>query len=143
MEIGISNFRVVHASGGDWRDLTEACMNQLGDTQSGENIGFVYVTDALDKNVRAIVDLLRGQTGISQWVGTVGFGICVSGIELFDTPSIAIMLGRLPPDSFRVCHRLDRIKMSSLTRLSRGQKIITPHLVLFMLIPDPLALMKR
>ncbi|MEK9691600.1 MAG: FIST N-terminal domain-containing protein [Rhodospirillaceae bacterium] len=102
MEIGISNFRVVHASGGDWRDLTEACINQLGDTQSGENIGFVYVTDALDKNVRAIVDRLRGQTGISQWVGTVGFGICVSGIELFDTPSIAIMLGRLPPDSFRV-----------------------------------------
>ena len=102
MEIGISNFRVVHASGGDWRDLTEACINQLGDTQPGENIGFVYVTDALDKNVRAIVDRLRRQTGISQWVGTVGFGICVSGIELFDTPSIAIMLGRLPPDSFRV-----------------------------------------
>ena len=107
MEIGISNFRVVHASGGDWRDLTEACINQLGDTQSGENIGFVYVTDALDKNVRAIVDRLRGQTGISQWVGTVGFGICVSGIELFDTPSIAIMLGCLPPDSFRVLPSID------------------------------------
>ena len=102
MEIGISNFRVVHASGGDWRDLTEACIDGLGDTQSGENIGFVYVTDALDSNVSAILARLREQTGVSQWVGTVGIGVCVSGIELFDIPAIAIMLGRLPTDSFRV-----------------------------------------
>lgn len=102
MEIGISNFRVVHASGRDWSYLTEACINELGDTQSGENIGFVYLTDALEQNVTAILSRLREQTGISQWVGTVGFGICVSGIELFDTPAIAIMLGRLPQDSFRV-----------------------------------------
>ena len=102
MEIGISNFRVVHASGRDWSYLTEACINELGDTQSGENIGFVYLTDALEQNVTAILGCLREQTGISQWVGTVGFGICVSGIELFDIPAIAIMLGRLPQDSFRV-----------------------------------------
>ena len=102
MEIGTSNFRVVHASGRDWSYLTEACINELGDIQSGENIGFVYVTDALDERVSAILGRLREKTGISQWVGTVGFGICVSGIELFDIPAIAIMLGRLPQESFRV-----------------------------------------
>ena len=108
MEIGISNFRVVHASGGDWSYLTEACINELGDTRSGENIGFVYVTDALEKNVTAILGSLKEHTGISQWVGTVGFGICVSGIELFDIPAIAIMLGRLPQDSFRVLPSIRR-----------------------------------
>jgi len=102
MAIAASGFRVVHATGGDWNDLTRACLDRLGDPPEGANIGFVYLSDSLDEDVRSILNRLRAETHIHHWVGTIGFGICVSGEELFDLPAMAVMVGALPKDSFRV-----------------------------------------
>ncbi len=93
-------FRVAHASGGDWEELTQACLAGMGSAPDGANFGFVYVTDSLDEDMRRIVDALIEATGIRNWVGTIGFGVCVGGEELFDLPAMALMVGSLPRDSF-------------------------------------------
>jgi small ligand-binding sensory domain FIST len=100
MEAITQNFQVAHADGGDWEDLTKNCLTRLGDLPAGANLGFVYVTDSLDEDLRFILKCLREETGIHDWVGTIGFGVCTSGTELFDVPAMAIMVGAVPRDSF-------------------------------------------
>lgn len=102
MDAITQSFQVAQASGGDWEDLTSACLSQLGPVPAGANLGFVYVTDSLDEDLRLILQRLRAETRIHDWVGTIGFGICVSRTELFDLPAMAIMVGAVPRDSFRV-----------------------------------------
>jgi small ligand-binding sensory domain FIST len=97
-----SAFDVAHATGGDWRDLTENCLSALGSLPPGANLGFVYVSDALDEDLRSILNRLREATRIHDWVGTVGFGVCVSSVEMFDMPAMAIMVGTVPQDSYRI-----------------------------------------
>jgi small ligand-binding sensory domain FIST len=102
MDAITENFRVAHASAGDWQDMTESCIRQLGEPVAGRNIGFVYVSDSVDEDLHRIVNRLREATRIYDWVGTIGFGVCVGGEELFDLPAMAVMVGSLPPGDFRI-----------------------------------------
>ncbi len=107
MEPGNSNFQAAHASGGDWRQMTEACLDQLSDAAGDANLGFVYVTDALAGDLRDIVDTLAGRTAVRDWVGTVGFGVCASGVEYFDVPAMVLLVGALPGDDYCVLPTLE------------------------------------
>jgi small ligand-binding sensory domain FIST len=98
----MESFRVVHASGGDWQEMTDRCLAAIGTLPDGVNVGFVYITDVLDEDLRNVVNALRKKTRIDDWVGTIGFGICVSGRELFDTPAMAVMVGAVPSDDYRI-----------------------------------------
>ena len=100
MDAITGTFRIAHASGGDWQDLTAACLAELGAAVDGANLGFVYVSDSLDEDLRHVLNRLRAETGVHDWVGTIGFGVCASGTELFDMPAMTVMVARLPRDSF-------------------------------------------
>ena len=100
MDAITQSFQVAQASGGDWEELTTGCLTELGPLPAGANLGFVYVTDSLDEDLRLILNRLRSETRIHNWVGTIGFGVCVSRTELFDMPAMAIMVGAVPRDSF-------------------------------------------
>lgn len=102
MQTTTETFRLAHAAGIDWERLTDQCLAALGGPLVGANIGFVYVTDSLDEALGRIVERLKSRTGIADWFGTVGFGICVTEREYFDTPAMSIMIGALPRDSFRL-----------------------------------------
>ena len=93
-------FQVAQAGGGDWQDITAKCLAELGPLPDSANLGFIYVTDSLDEDLRLILKQLREDTRIHSWVGTIGFGVCVSRTELFDMPAMAIMVGAVPRDSF-------------------------------------------
>tara|TARA_Y100001936_G_scaffold254166_1_gene326186 strand:- start:43270 stop:44409 length:1140 start_codon:yes stop_codon:yes gene_type:complete len=99
-EIQSEAFSIAHASGGDWQELTEACLLSLGKSAKGGNLGFVYVSDSLDEDLHLILKRLKEATRIHDWVGTIGFGVCVSGAEFFDMPAMAVMVGSVPQDSF-------------------------------------------
>jgi small ligand-binding sensory domain FIST len=95
-------FQCAHAVDGDWRTLTESCLAALGAAPAGANLGFVYVSDALDEDFERISNRLRAATGIADWVGTIGYGVIAGGREFFDRPAMVVMLGALAPDSFRL-----------------------------------------
>ncbi len=64
------------------------------------NLGFLYVTDSLADSMAEVLDLFREATGVEHWVGTVGMGICATGVEYYDRPAVAAMVGEFPQDSF-------------------------------------------
>lgn len=96
-----------HARGDDWSAAANACADQLGaslgDKVPGDaNLGFVYVTDSLAGDLDKITATLVQRSGIADWVGTTGIGICATGQEYFGEPAVAAMAGHFPADSFRI-----------------------------------------
>ncbi len=98
----MSPFRFGHAAAADWRQAADACVAQIGPVPDQANLGFLYATDVLAEELGAVLAFFRAATGVSQWVGTVGMGICATGREYYEEPAIAAMLGEFPPESFRV-----------------------------------------
>ena len=62
----------------------------------------LYVTDAIGDHLPAGLDRLKRATGIDEWVGSVGIGICATGREYFDEPAAAVMIADLDQQSYRV-----------------------------------------
>ena len=69
---------------------------------SEATLGFVYLTEGLGNSSANILDLLRERTGINDWVGAVGMGICASGAEYINEPAIAIMLSDIAPANYQI-----------------------------------------
>jgi len=95
-------FRFAHAAGDDWREIADACLDQLARVPAAANLGFLYVTDALAEDLDELLAQLKDATGVRAWVGAVGIGICATGTEYYEEPAAALMLGEFPPDGFRV-----------------------------------------
>lgn len=95
----VEPFRCAHAAGADWQSAAAQVLRRLGPA-AGANLGFIYVSDLFADDVEALLGFLRQRTGIENWLGTVGVGICATGVEYFDRPAIAAMVGRLPQARF-------------------------------------------
>jgi len=107
-------FRVGHASHSDWKTATELALKQLG-LGSGK-LGFMYITEAFVPYAAEMLALVKTHTGIADWVGSVGIGICATGTEYLDEPAVALMTCVLPPHAHSVFSGKDRPpRLGSLT----------------------------
>lgn len=97
-----TSFKAGCATGDDWQSVASNCLKQVGTEPSNANFGFLYITDSLAPYLQTLLDEVRKQTGIADWVGTVGTGICCSGREIYDEPAAVVLLATLPPDSYRL-----------------------------------------
>ncbi len=95
-------FLLGHAQSADWNEALEQCLQQIGAVPAQANIGFLYMTDMYADLATPILEQLRRKTGVTHWVGTVGIGICATGKEYSRTSAMAVMIGSLPDDSFRI-----------------------------------------
>ncbi|MBV6634122.1 MAG: FIST C-terminal domain-containing protein [Alphaproteobacteria bacterium] len=103
-DITTGPFRLAVARGQDWKEVAKRCLDDLG-AIGGANIGFIYVTDALVDDLGSILTLLRGITGIEDWVGSVGIGIVAGSEEILAEPALTLMVGHLPVGSFQLFRR--------------------------------------
>ena len=110
--------KVVHTAGEDWAHAAKVCADGLleADPTPGYTLGFLYVTDLLAEDMGSILTYLRQKTGIAQWVGSVGIGICANrgesadniipddqnAAEYFNRPAVAVMAMALPEEQFRI-----------------------------------------
>jgi small ligand-binding sensory domain FIST len=95
-------FSQAFATGGDWQAICEGLVAQLGTLPSGAGLGFLYASDSLADQLGALVSGLRIKTGVPHWVGSLGSGICATGLESYDTPAAAVMVTDLDPERFRL-----------------------------------------
>ena len=97
-----SAFRAGHAHAVRWLDAVEQALAGIGEPPPGANLGFLYVSDRLGGPAEAVLDRLRGETGVQDWIGSVGVGVLASGVEYFDEPAVSVMLAALPAGEFQV-----------------------------------------
>jgi len=104
-------FKFAHSDAGDWQAIARALVAGLAARPATEaeeppagtaRLGFLYVTDVIAGELGSIVAYLRDKTGVAEWVGSVGLGICASGAGYFDRPAAAAMIGEFAADSFLV-----------------------------------------
>ena len=93
-------FRTALALASDPSEAASQAVAALGGPRVGENLGFVYVTDAFSEQLGVIVERLTALTGITNWVGTVGFGVIAGERAAYDRAALAIMTGALPSEEF-------------------------------------------
>ncbi|MBI3431996.1 MAG: FIST C-terminal domain-containing protein [Hydrogenophilales bacterium] len=95
-----SPFKFAHAAHVDWTQAVQACMNQLGSIPSDATLGFLYVSDAFAGDLDAILAFFKRATGVPHWTGSVGVGVCATGVEYLEEPALAVMLGEFDPADF-------------------------------------------
>jgi small ligand-binding sensory domain FIST len=95
-----SSFAAAFAEG-DPERLAQSCLAQLPANKEA-TLGIVYVTEAVAPVLPRLVLELASGSGIEDWVGGVGLGVCGSGGEAYDRPAVVAMTAALPSDGFRV-----------------------------------------
>lgn len=96
------HFLLGHAEAPEWERAAEQCLQQIGYVPPEASLGFLYTTDTHAGLLPYILDHFREETGIRDWVGTVGMGICASGREYHETAAMSVMIGSFPEDGYRV-----------------------------------------
>lgn len=95
-------FRFGHSSGRSWRVAAKACVEALQPLPAGANLGFVYFSEHYSEQAETLLGWLVEQTGVRDWVGSVGIGVIATGTEYLEEPAMALMVGSFPPGSFQV-----------------------------------------
>ena len=88
-------FVVASASGNDSDELVANLFAKTKQAAYSANFGFLYVTETLATNLDEILQKIRQQFDVQDWIGTVGVGVCCTGREIYDQPAAVIMLANL------------------------------------------------
>lgn len=83
-------------------DAQRAALSLPADSPDPFPLGFVYITDHYAARADALLAELRQRWPWVSWVGGVGIGVAVSGVEYFDEPALVLMLADLSPGSFEL-----------------------------------------
>jgi small ligand-binding sensory domain FIST len=65
-------------------------------------LGWLYLSDRHAAQAEVLLELAQQRWPGTSWVGAVGVGVAASGVEYFDEPALALMLGALERGRFRV-----------------------------------------
>ncbi|HAJ14278.1 MAG TPA: hypothetical protein DCM06_17200 [Comamonadaceae bacterium] len=102
-------FPLAHATHPQWRMAAALVVAQLHAQMAlpgyaaDPPLGLLYITDRYAPHAQDILDYLSDELpGIRDWVGTVGVGICATGVEYVDEPAMAVLACDLPPEQYRV-----------------------------------------
>jgi small ligand-binding sensory domain FIST len=97
-----SGFRHAHAAARRWQDAARACVEALEPAPRGASLGFLYFSDHYAAHADELLDYMKEETGVDDWVGTVGIGVIATGTEYLDEPAMSVMLAAFPAESYRV-----------------------------------------
>tara|TARA_Y100000588_G_scaffold240042_1_gene253766 strand:+ start:229 stop:1350 length:1122 start_codon:yes stop_codon:yes gene_type:complete len=109
----MDRYTLAHSSGADWKSTAEQCLAEIKrpEQRTGyAQIGLLYLTDNIAADTEDILAFLREQTGVRDWVGSVGMGICATGQEYFDEPAIAILITEVEENSYRLLEGTKNLK---------------------------------
>lgn len=109
------SFAVSHES--HWRSAAKELETKLSNRNQFDAIrrlGWFYVTDDHSDNLNKMVLYLRQATGVSDWVGSVGMGICWHDGsddfgETFGSPGAIVMISEHREDSFAIFQPLEEL----------------------------------
>ena len=91
-----------HAAAERWQDAAGSIVERLGQLEHGHRLGFVFVTEAYATDLPEIEVFLRQATGVPNWVGAAGMGVCGHCIEYFDEPAMSVLVLPIVDDAFRI-----------------------------------------
>lgn len=95
-------FAAAISAGTNWQTATAGIVEQLAGRTDGHRMGFVYATDALTEMLDPVLDMLKQETGVMDWTGTTGYGVCGGGESHFDRPALSVMTCDLDASDYQL-----------------------------------------
>ena len=120
-------FKLATASGHNTRELVNKCLHQLGNVRGKYHLGFVYANDTLGDDLKNILGRLKQETGIKDWIGSVGMALCSTGTEYYDTKALVVMLADIESKDFEIIGASDLNEEQLLEHISSYCKEELPH----------------
>ncbi len=120
-------FQFATARGQPARELVNDCLCQLGAVRGKFQLGFIYANDTLCDDLQGIVGRFKQETGIEDWVGTVGIGLCSTGTEYYDEAALVVMLADIEARDFTIVGARDLSEEQLLEQVSGRCKEDLPH----------------
>jgi small ligand-binding sensory domain FIST len=127
-----ASFVHAHAAHEDWQVALAECQAQIDAQlvarQAGPGgaaaltLGWCYLSDYYAPSAEAILAALQENWPGVAWVGTAGVGVFANGVEYIDEPAMVLMVGALPPTTFRL--------FSGIQPLSAHAASFVPHTAL-------------
>jgi small ligand-binding sensory domain FIST len=112
-------FPLAHAAHPQWRMAAALVLAQLRAQLAMPGAGacpslaLLYITDHYADEAEDILAHFSAELPeVSDWAGTVGIGLAVTGAEYFDEPALAVMLCDLPADQYRVYSGVSPLPLS-------------------------------
>jgi small ligand-binding sensory domain FIST len=122
-----ATFLLAVATSTDTRKLVNDCLLQLGNVQGIYQLGFLYANDSLGEDLEEILGRLKQETGIDHWIGTLGLGVCSTGDESYEEPTLAVMLADIDPKHFSIVGSNEVSEEKLLEEISAYCKEELPH----------------
>lgn len=97
-----NDFISAHAAADRWQDAAGSIVARLDRLGATHRLGFVFVTEQYAASLPEIEVFLRQTTGIPNWVGAAGMGVCGHRVEYFDEPAISVLLMPVDDEAFRL-----------------------------------------
>lgn len=91
-----------HAAAERWQDAAGSIVARMGPLEPCHRLGFVFVTEAYAADLPEIEVFLRQTTGVPNWVGAAGLGVCGHCIEYFDEPAMSVLVLPIEEEAFRL-----------------------------------------
>lgn len=115
------------ATGPEPRKLVNDCLLQLGNVRGKFQLGFVYANDSLGEDLEDILGRLKQETGIDHWLGTLGLGVCSTGAESYEEPTLVVMLADIDTKHFSIIGSNEVSEEKLLEEISSYCKEELPH----------------
>lgn len=122
-----TSFPLGVATGSSPRKLVNDCLQQLGNVRGKFQLGFIYANDTLSEDLEDILGRLKQETGIQHWIGSLGMGVCSTGAEYYDDPTLVVMLADIKPSQFSIIGNNDFDEEKLLEDVSSYCKEELPH----------------
>jgi len=110
-------FSLVHASGDEATAVVRDCLDQIRANPVDATIGFVYVSEEMGCSFETAIEILRLELPSVNWVGATVPSIFAGDQHLAGKPSVAVLLGDLALDQFRIMSTTRRNIAGQLDRL--------------------------
>ena len=120
-------FQLGVASGTNSRKLVNDCLQQLGDVRRKYQLGFIYASDTLSEDLENIIGRFKQETGVQNWLGTLGIGVCSTGAEYYDMPALVVLLTDIDAQQFSIIGANETDEDKLLEEVSSYCKQDLPH----------------
>ena len=98
--MSVTPYRAAISAQADW--TTAAAELAVGLGQDGTGLGVLYISEHFTDRLDDITVSLAEHTGVTDWIGAVGYGAIGGGAEHYGEPSASALILDLPEEGYRM-----------------------------------------
>ncbi len=102
MDAKATAYSLAYSTAAQWSEAVQECLRQLGSAVDGATIGFIYATDFFANRMSDMVRMLQEESGVQNWVGTVGYAVWANLDVFQDAPALVLLCANWTPDRFEL-----------------------------------------